>query len=133
MKVFSRRMIALATSCILLGAAIAIAKSDTAFRRPTDEQIETIAKDPSLLRDYIENATVDQSVQILIRIIARLDSFQDISVEVKRTRIAELFEVVRQVHPDTAGAIIARVLKKVNPRLLPIIRTGTPAPPYSGQ
>lgn len=99
---------------------------------PTDDEIEAIAKDPSLLEDFIENADEDQTVEILVRVIGRLNELPDITPAVRAARISTMFEVVRQLHPDRAATIIARVWKRVNPRLLPIIRDGA-APPYKGQ
>jgi hypothetical protein len=133
MKLFSRHLILIVIGCIMaLGATTTFAAAS--FEMPTDEQIDAIANDPSLLKGFIENADEDQTVEILIRVIGRLNELPDITEAVKGARIATMFEVVRQMHPDRAATIIARVWKRVNPRLLPIIRDGgAPTPPYTGQ
>jgi hypothetical protein len=127
-----RAMMLMTLATLLFGGAVTQAAPFKAFRMPTDDEIQSIAEDPAKLKDFITHADVEQTVQVLVKVIVRVHSFNTINGDVKRTRVSKMFDVVRATHADTAATIIARVAKRVNPRLLPIIRMGD-ASTYVGQ
>lgn len=132
--------------CMVSAAALCVAVSCLAAeeetRTPllTDEQVGEIAKDPEKLAVFIEDATADQVVEMLIRVITYLDGYE-MALVAKRAVVEQLFEVTRNTKGAAAPGIIARVRGRVNPRLLPVIRRGAEggaeaapaAPLYPGQ
>jgi len=101
------------------GAAAAVGMT-----MPTVEQIAKVAENPHLLADLVKNATDEQAAEILIQIIAQVDTLK-LGTEAKKNRVGELFERLIDAKGTVKGnEIIARIVKKVNPRLLPIIRMG---------
>ena len=130
MKSMFKQMTLLALACCLMTPAIAAPAKR--FRMPTDDEIQAIAEDPAKLKDFIKHADVEETVKVLVKVIVRVHSFTAITGSAKRVRVSKMFDVVRATHADSAATIIARVAKRVNPRLLPIIRVGD-APTYVGQ
>lgn len=130
------------TAAALIGIH-APARADE-FVMPTPEQIQKIAETPELLRDILKDANEDQSVALLLDIISKVDGL-DITLALKQEKVSALFSITADVKGAAAQTIIARVVKRVQPRLLPIVRTGSPganafapttprtAPPYDGQ
>lgn len=90
----------------------------------TAEQIAGVAENPALLNDLVKALNNDQAVDLLIRIIEKVDTLS-IGSEAKKNRVSELFSRVIDVKGAVQGnEIVARIVKKVNPRLLPIVRVG---------
>ena len=132
--------------CMVSAAALCVAFSCLAAAEEeplpllTDEQVREVAKDPEKLAVFIEDATADQVVDVLVRIITHIDS-QEMALVAKRAVVEQLFEVTRNTLGAAAPGIIARVRGRVNPRLLPVIRRGSEgsvatapaAPLYPGQ
>lgn len=91
---------------------------------PTAEQYSQVAENPALLADLIKDATDEQAVDIMLKVIAQVDTLK-IGVEAKQNRVSELFTKLVDVKGTIKGnEIIARIVKKVNPRLLPVVRNG---------
>ncbi len=89
----------------------------------TEAQIEAAAQNPSAIGDLIKDKTEDQSVDILLAVIAKIETL-NIPLATQRTRVAALMAETTSVKgQQQGGAIMARVYKEVNPRLLP------PVPP----
>ena len=96
---------------------------------PTLEQITKVAENPRLLGALITDVTDDEAVDLLMQVVAQVDTLK-LGIEGKKNRVAALFQALIDVKGAIKGnEIIARIVKKVNPRLLPIIRVGAGAPP----
>jgi hypothetical protein len=115
-------------SALLLGGSIATAEE--AYAPPTAEQVNAIAKDPALLKGFIEKASVEQTADLVVRVMAAIEA-SDATAAGKQAAVGRVFNVVYDVKGEEADEIIARVRKKVNPRLLPIIRSGITLPSSS--
>jgi len=112
--------------------SLSMVRADEEYVPPTDEQVAEIAADPALLRDHIAETTVDQTADLLIRVIQQVESL-DMDWATKQDVVGDLFRIVYDMKGGLADAIIAQVRKKVNPRLLPVINAGSgigpPIPP----
>ena len=100
------------------------------FRMPTEAQILAVAEDPNKIGDLIADANEDQAVEIILDVVAEIESM-DIPLQVMRSRVAVLLAETVRVKGAAGPQIVARVVKKVNPRLLPTITKGGTAPPSS--
>ena len=110
--------------------SLSMVRAEEEYVPPTDEQVAEIAANPALLRDYIADTTVDQTADLLIRVIQQVESL-DMDWAAKQDIVGDLFRIVYEMKGALADAIIAQVRKKVNPRLLPVIPQGSTAPPSS--
>ncbi|MFC1497521.1 hypothetical protein ACFLS1_03485 [Verrucomicrobiota bacterium] len=115
--------------CMSVFCVPAYSAKKNAFVAPTDKQIVAIAKKPALLAVFIKNANEDQAVDILLRAIAAVEKL-GLNEKAAKQRVGLLLSETAKAKGAAAPAIIARVVKKVNPRLLPVIPKGAmPAVP----
>jgi len=116
---------------LVLLAGVVDAAEASKFTMPTDEEIKAIAEDPSKLKDFIENASEEESVDLLLEVIAAVDAL-GLNDKAAQARVGQLLAQTAEIKGASAPPIIAKVLKKVNPRLLPVIHWGgTRQPPTS--
>ena len=106
-----------------LVAGMADAAEASKFTMPTDEQIKAFAQDPSKLRDFLEDANEDQAVDLLLKVIEAVDKL-GLSEAAAKQRVGQLLAETAKIKGASAPPIIAKVLKRVNPRLLPVIHWG---------
>ena len=131
-----RAVLLVCAFALIVGAAGAATESG--WKMPSDEQILAIAKDPSKLKDFLEDATEDQAVDLLLRVIAAVETL-GLSDAAAQQRVGLLLAETAKIKGASAPPIIAKVLKKVNPRLLPVIDWGQmgghppTSPPYRRQ
>ncbi|MFC1462255.1 hypothetical protein ACFLQU_01495 [Verrucomicrobiota bacterium] len=104
-------------------AGLAGAAEVSKFTMPTDEQIKAIAEDPSKLRDFLEDANEDEAVDLLLKVIEAVDGL-GLSDAAAQQRVGQLLAETAKIKGASAPPIIARVLKRVQPRLLPVIHWG---------
>ena len=101
-------MVAMAT---VLLAVTGFAASGDGSALLTDDQVAAVIKDSASLKMYIEDATADQVVDILIQIITHLDG-EEMALGAKQAIVLNLFEVTRQVKGGAAPAFTCRVTSK---------------------
>ena len=113
--------------------------AEAAFVTPTEEEIEAVAKDPGLLGKIIKDSNEDQAVETVLKVIEAVDNL-GLNNKAARARVGALLDEITKIKGAAAGDIIARIIKKVNPRLLPVIFLGgsiplppPPAPKYPRQ
>jgi len=110
--------------------------AEAAFVVPTAEQVKAAAKNPALLAKLIKEANEEQAVETVLKVIAAVDAL-GLNPEAARARVGALLDEITKIKGAAAGSIIAKIIKKVNPRLLPVIFLGgrmpPPAPRYPRQ
>jgi len=123
-----------AVGCFFVFVSSQIAFSEESYVPPTAEQIVAIANNPKLLKDYILKTTIDQTSDILLAVMKKVET-SDLEWAEKQSTVEALFTIVYSEKGALAQSIIARVRKKVNPRLLPVISVnsgiGPSIPPSS--
>ena len=123
MKTMSSWIRTIVAACIVTLSALSVTEAEEAYTAPTDEQVAEIAENPELLRNFIDTASVDQSADLLVRVLSKLETL-DTTWSAKQAATGEFFSIVYETKGAQAEDIVARVRKKVNPRLLPVIRVG---------
>ena len=118
------------TLCAIFSVTIFLScwVAEAAFVSPTEEEIEAAAKDPGLLVKIIKDANAEQSVETVLKVIAAVDAL-GLNPEAARARVGALLDEITKIKGAAAGDVIARIIKKVNPRLLPVIFLGSSLPP----
>lgn len=90
----------------------------------TAEQIAQVAENPAKLGALVKSLSDDKAVELMIKVIEKVDTLP-IGPEAKKNRVAVLFSrLIDEKGAVRGNEIIARIVKKVNPRLLPVIRFG---------
>jgi biotin-(acetyl-CoA carboxylase) ligase len=127
--------LAMASATVLLCSAYADdAKPE--YKQPSKETITDIVAHPEKIAGVLENATDADVAALLITAIGIMEKMGMPADQVAARLNAMLSEVSNVRGQALGAAVMARLRKKVNPRLLPIIPVGDapgPAPRYPRQ
>lgn len=122
-----KTIILLCTLAALLSAGAAQAAS---FTMPDTEALRNLISHPEQIGPMITTVSEEQAAMIIIQVITLMQA-EGMDMAAIQQTVAILFQTTTEVRGARFGsAVVAIVRKKVNPRLLPIIRTGdAPLPP----
>ncbi len=101
------------------------------FTMPDQAALNTLISNPARIEQMIGQASEEQCAMLIIQVISLMQANDIESATIQKT-VAVMFQKTAEVHGAEYGsAVVSLVRKRVNPRLLPIIRTGNAAPPPS--
>ncbi len=124
----NKRHMAAAVGAAVLTMGTAVAQ----FTMPDAEAMQVLIRQPEQIGEMIATATQEQVAMLIIQAIVLMQS-EGMEVAVIQNAVAVMFQKTAEVHGAQFGAaVVSLVRKKVNPRLLPIIRTGSSPPPPPG-
>lgn len=106
----------------------------------TQELLESLAENPREIANYIAAASEEQVAELIIRTIVELQGMGQEDSAIQSKVGVMISETTRVRGASFGSAVMMRIRKKVNPRLLPVIPVGgvptvppSPSPKYSRQ
>jgi pseudouridine-5'-phosphate glycosidase len=123
--------LAMASATLLLCSAYAADDAKPKYTMPSQAKIKEIIEHPEQIAGVLENATDADVATLLITAIGIMENMSMPADEVAAKLNAILNEVSNIRGEAFGAAVMARLRKKVNPRLLPIIPPGDVSPPSS--
>ena len=109
----------------MLAAGVASAQ----FTPPDNAQLKELISNPDGIEAFLASSSEDQAAMIIIQVISLMQA-EKMEPAAIQNAVAVMFQKTAEVKGAEFGsAVVSLVRKKVNPRLLPIIRTGSGAPP----
>lgn len=106
----------------------------------TQELLKSIAENPREIASYIASASEEHVAELIIRTIAELQEMGQEDSAIQSKVGVMISETTRVRGASFGSAVMMRIRKKVNPRLLPVIPVGgvpsvppSPSPKYPRQ
>lgn len=113
----------------VLAGLLAAGAARAEFTMPDTDALKALISNPQQIETMIATASEDQAAMVIIQTISLMQADGLDTTAIQNT-IAVLFQKTAEVRGAQFGsAVVTIVRKKVNPRLLPIIRTGSAPPP----
>lgn len=115
-----------------LAGLLAAGAARADFTMPDNDALRALISNPAQIEAMITTATEEQAAMVIIQAISLMQA-EGMGTAVIQQTVAVLFQKTAEVRGAQFGsAVVALVRKKVNPRLLPIIRMGGAPPPPPG-
>lgn len=103
--------------------------SSAAFTMPDQGTLKSLIINPAGIEQFIGEASEEQCATIIIQVISLMQAAGIDAATIQNT-MAVMFQITAEVHGAEYGsAVVSIVRKRVNPRLLPIIRIGSSSSP----
>jgi hypothetical protein len=119
-----RTILTCAVGCMLI-AVFAMAE----FTAPDTATLRTLIDAPEGIDAIVSAANEDQAAMVIIQVISIMQAEKMDPADIQQA-VAVMFQKTAEVRGAQFGsAVVSLVRKKVNPRLLPVIRTGGGSPP----
>lgn len=113
----SRWMVAICVGVILLGGAVS-ARSE--FTPSTDAQLDAMLAAPATIPAAFKDATAEQAADIVLRAIGKIEAAK-VTADQKKKAIAVFVAYAVYATEPNAAAMMAIVVKTVNPDILPFV------------
>jgi hypothetical protein len=119
--------------CILIGM-LTVSVANAEFTMPDEDAMKALVQRPGQIGTMIADASEQQSAAIIIQAISLMQA-EGFDTAAIQAAMVVMFQKTAEVHgPEFGSAVVSIVRKRVNPRLLPIIRIGsTSSPKYTRQ
>ena len=99
------------------------------YTMPSQEEIKGIVEDPTTIGEILEGASEADVASILISAIAVMETMS-MQEDLIAAKLNLMLNTVSDVRGEAfSAAVMARIRKKVNPRLLPVIPPGSAPSP----
>lgn len=116
--------------CILIGM-LTVSVSSAEFTMPDEDAMKALMQHPAQIGTMIAEANEQQTAAIIIQVISLMQA-EGVDTATIQSAMVVMFQKTTEVHGAEFGsAVVSIVRKRVNPRLLPIIRIGSTSPPGS--
>lgn len=119
-----RTILTCALGCMLIAV---LARAE--FTVPDAATLRALIESPAGIDAIVASATEEQAAMVIIQVISIMQA-EKMDPAVIQQAVAVMFQKTAEVRGAQFGsAVVSIVRKKVSPRLLPVINTGSSAPP----
>ena len=120
----------LVAAMMCLAAVPAVAQEDSAeAESPTTEELAAkLVEDPKAIGEMLEGLDEEQTADLVAAAVLAMTE-ADMADATIRQNLSAMFQIIAEVRgAEFSAAVMTRLRKRVNPRLLPIIRSGIDPP-----